>query len=198
MRALGDYSNYNSYPDTNATALRAALSAYTGLDSRYIVLSYGSNELINLLWHIFLSMGDTIISCPPTFSLYTSLTTFCGASMIEVPRTVDYRVDVEGVLAALTPSTKLIVLCSPNNPTGNLIAEDDVLALLVSGRIVVVDEAYVEFSSQPQGFAHLVRRYPYLVALRSFSKCAGLAGLRLSYGPLPPRDAQFLLRIPSP
>lgn len=198
MRALGDYSNYNSYPDTSATALRAALSAYTGLDSRYIVLSHGSNELINLLWHIFLSMGDTIISCPPTFSLYTSLTTFCGASMIEVPRTVDYRVDVEGVLAALTPSTKLIVLCSPNNPTGNPIAEDDVLALLVSGRIVVVDEAYVEFSSRPQGFAHLVPRYPNLVVLRSFSKWAGLAGLRIGYGLFPAWIAHYMLRAQCP
>ena len=122
LNALGDYRNYNGYPDTNATALRTALSAYTELDSRYIVLSHGSSELINLLWHIFLAVGDTIISCTPTFSLYTSVTTFCGASVIEVPRTVDYEVDVESVFAALTPSTKLIVLCSPNNPTGNPIA----------------------------------------------------------------------------
>src|SRR6266513_3677582 len=169
IEALGDYKNYNNYPDNDATILRAALSDYTGLGSSHIVLSHGSNELINLLWHIFLSVGDTIIYCPPTFSLYTSITSFCGASVIEVPRTSEFEIDVEDVLAALTPSTKLIVICSPNNPTGNPIAESDVLALLESGRIVVIDEAYVEFSQHPGGFAHLVSLYRHLVVLRSFT-----------------------------
>ena len=198
LNALGDYRNYNGYPDTNATALRTALSAYTELDSRYIVLSHGSSELINLLWHIFLSVGDTIISCTPTFSLYTSVTTFCGASVIEVPRTVDYEVDVESVFAALTPSTKLIVLCSPNNPTGNPIAKDDLLALLESGRIVVVDEAYVEFSSRPKGFVYLVPQYRNLVVLRSFSKWAGLAGLRIGYGLFPEWIGEYMRRAQCP
>ena len=198
LQALGDHSTYNNYPDTNATALRDALSAYTELDSRFIVLSHGSNELINLLWHIFLSVGDTIICCPPTFSLYTFITTLCGAYVVEVPRTLDYEVDVEGVLAALTPETKLIVLCSPNNPTGNPICEEDILALLETGRIVVVDEAYVEFSQRPRGFAHLVPRYPNLVVLRTFSKWAGLAGLRIGYGLFPEWIVDYLRRAQCP
>src|SRR5438046_9499725 len=130
IEALGDYKNYNNYPDNDATILRAALSDYTGLGSSHIVLSHGSNELINLLWHIFLAVGDTIICCPPTFSLYTSVTTLCGAYVLEVPRTPDYEVDVDSIIAALTPETKMIILCSPNNPTGNPIAEADLLALL--------------------------------------------------------------------
>jgi len=182
IEALGDCKNYNNYPDSDATILRAALSDYTGLEGSHIVLSHGSNELINLLWHIFLSVGDTIICCPPTFSLYTSITSLCGASVIEVPRTSRYEINVEHILAALTPSTKLIVICSPNNPTGNLVAESDVLALLESGRIVVIDEAYVEFSQRQCGFAHLVPHYRNLVVLRSFSKWAGLAALRIGYG----------------
>src|SRR6266581_1088800 len=198
IEALGDCKNYNNYPDSDATILRAALSEYTGLEGCHIVLSHGSSELINLLWHIFLSVGDTIISCTPTFSLYTSVTTFCGASVIEVPRTVDYEVDVESVFAALTPSTKLIVLCSPNNPTGNPIAKDDLLALLESGRIVVVDEAYVEFSSRPKGFVHLVPQYRNLVVLRSFSKWAGLAGLRIGYGVFPEWMTHYMLRAQCP
>lgn len=201
LQALGDHRAYNNYPDTNATALRAALSTYTGLDSRYIVLSHGSNELINLLWHIFLSVGDTIICCPPTFSLYTFITTLCGAYVVEVPlalTTLDYEVDVEGILAALTPETKLIVLCSPNNPTGNPICEEDILALLDTGRIVVVDEAYVEFSQQPRGFAHLVPHYPNLVVLRTFSKWAGLAGLRVGYGLFPEWIVDYLRRAQCP
>ncbi len=168
IKALGDYRNYNSYPDADATALRTALSAYTELD------------------------------CPPTFSLYTSITTFCGASVLEIPRTANYEVDVNRILAALTPSTKLIVLCSPNNPTGNSIAEADVLALLESGRIVVIDEAYIEFSRRPKGLAQLVPNYPNLVVLRSFSKWAGLAGLRIGYGLFPVWIARYMLRAQCP
>lgn len=198
LQALGDHRSYNTYPDTNATALRAALAEYTGLDSRYIVLSHGSNELINLLWHIFLSLGDTIICCPPTFSLYTFVTTLCGAYVVEVPRTPDYEIDVNAILAALTPETKLIVLCSPNNPTGNPVSEEDILTLLETGRIVVVDEAYVEFSQRPGGFAHLVPQHRNLVVLRTFSKWAGLAGLRIGYGLFPEWIVDFLRRAQCP
>src|SRR5207244_3438669 len=143
---LSNYTNYNTYPDTNATALRTALSTYTGLDPQFIVVGHRSSELIFLLWHIFLSAGDTIICCPPTFSFYTTCATLCNARVLEVPRTCEYALDSEAILAALRPSTKLIVLCSPNNPTGNIVHEKDVLTLLDTGRIVVIDEAYVEFS----------------------------------------------------
>jgi histidinol-phosphate aminotransferase len=198
IKALGDCKNYNNYPDSDAITLRAALSDYTGLEASHIVLSHGSNELINLLWHIFLSVGDTIVCCPPTFSLYASVTLYCGASVIEAPRTSDFEIDVEEVLKALTPSTKLIVICSPNNPTGNPIAEADILALLESGRIVVLDEAYVEFSQRPGGFAHLVPQYRNLVVLRSFSKWAGLAGLRIGYGLFPMWIAKYMLQAQCP
>jgi len=198
LKALGDHNKYNNYPDVDSTALRTALSAYTGLDSRFIVLSHGSNELINLLWHIFLSVGDNIICCTPTFSLYTFVTTFCGAYVLEVPRTADYEVDIDAIMAALTPETKLITLCSPNNPTGNPVSETDVLALLDTGRIVVVDEAYVEFSYQPKGLADLVPHYRNLVILRTFSKWAGLAGLRIGYGLLPEWIVRYMRRAQCP
>ncbi len=198
MQALGNHTSYNNYPDTESRALRDALSAYTGLDSRYIVVSHGSNELINLLWHIFLSVGDNIICCPPTFSLYTFITTLCGAYVIEVPRDEDYEVDVEAILKALTPETKMIVLCSPNNPTGNPVSEQDVLALLETGRIVMVDEAYVEFSDNRRGLAHLVPQYRNLVVMRTFSKWAGLAGLRIGYGLFPEWIVSYLRRAQCP
>lgn len=198
LRALGDHGNYNNYPDTDSNALRQSLAAYTGVDDRLIVVSHGSNELINLLWHIFLSQGDNIICCPPTFSLYTTVTAFCGAHVLEAPRTEDYEVDVEGILKALNPQTKLIVLCSPNNPTGNPVAEEDVLALLETGRIVVVDEAYVEFSDNPGGFAHLVPEHQNLIVLRTFSKWAGLAGLRIGYGLFPEWIVAYMRRAQCP
>ncbi len=198
LKALGSHESYNNYPDTDSTALRQALAEYAGIDSHFVVVSHGSNELINLLWHIFLSVGDNIICCPPTFSLYTFITTFCGAYVLEVPRTVDYEVDVAGILAALTPETKMIVLCSPNNPTGNPICEQDVLALLETGRIVVVDEAYVEFSNQRRGLAHLVSEYQNLIVMRTFSKWAGLAGLRIGYGLFPEWIVAYMRRAQCP
>src|SRR6266480_187614 len=114
LQALSDYTNYNIYPDTNSVALRSALSSYTDLDPKFFVVGHGSSELIYLLWRIFLSAGDSLICCPPTFSFYTTCATLCNASVVEVPRTSLYELDIEGILAALRPSTKLIVLCSPN------------------------------------------------------------------------------------
>jgi histidinol-phosphate aminotransferase len=198
MQALGSHNSYNNYPDTESSALRQALAEYVGVSSHHIVVSHGSNELINLLWHIFLSVGDNIICCPPTFSLYTFITTFCGAYVVEVPRTTDYEVDVDAVIQALTPETKLIVLCSPNNPTGNPVSEQDMLALLDTGRIVMVDEAYVEFADDPKGFAHLVPRYRNLVVMRTFSKWAGLAGLRIGYGIFPEWIVSYMRRAQCP
>ena len=198
LTALSSHESYNNYPDSDSTLLKKALSEYTGVDSRHIVVSHGSNELINLLWHIFLSVGDNILCCPPTFSLYTFITTFCGAYVLEVPRTLEYEVDVAGVLAALTPETKMIVLCSPNNPTGNPICEQDVLTLLETGRIVVVDEAYVEFSHNRHGLAHLVPEHRNLVVMRTFSKWAGLAGLRIGYGIFPEWIVAYMRRAQCP
>src|SRR6266566_6326569 len=198
LKALSNYTNYNIYPDTNSVALRSALSTYTEIDSKFIVVGHGSSELIFLLWHIFLSAGDTIICCPPTFSFYTTSASFCNASVLEVPRTNTYELDIEGILAALRPSTKLIVLCSPNNPTGNPVHEKDVLTLLETGRIVIVDEAYVEFSDHPQGMARLVPMYQNLIVLRTFSKWAGLAGLRIGYALCPEWIAQYIRRAQNP
>lgn len=198
LRALSDHTLYNYYPDTNASALRAALTGYTGLDERFIVLGHGSMELISLLWHIFLAAGDNIICCPPTYSFYAPVAALCGAGVLEVPRTCNYDVDVDRIVAVLNPKTKIIILCSPNNPTGNPVSEADVLALLETGRIVVVDEAYVEFSDQPRGLAHLVPRYDNLVILRTFSKWASLAGLRIGYGLFPEWIAGYMKRAQSP
>lgn len=198
LRALSDHSRYNNYPDTSSTALRGSLAAYTGLNERFIIVGHGSMELITLLWQIFLSVGDNIICCPPTFSLYTTITTLCGAYVLEVPRGDGYELDVDAILDALTPETKMIILCSPNNPTGNLVAEADILTLLESGRIVVVDEAYVEFSHSPRGIAHLVPQYRNLVVLRTFSKWAGLAGLRVGYALVPEWIGGYIRRAQCP
>jgi histidinol-phosphate aminotransferase len=187
-QALGEHDRYNLYPDPEGTALIAELAAYTGISPEHIVLSSGSNELITKLWSAFLSRGDSVLTASPSFSLYTTATTLAGGGTLAVPRRTDYELDVPAMLAALRDDTKIIVLCSPNNPTGNLVARADMEALLATGRIVVVDEAYIEFAGD-DALANspipLVAQYPNLVVLRTFSKWAGLAGLRLGYGVFP-------------
>ncbi|GHO44315.1 histidinol-phosphate transaminase [Ktedonospora formicarum] len=198
LKALSNFSSYNHYPDANSAALRSALATYAGVEEHHIVVHHGSSELINLLWHLFLSVGDNVLCCPPTFSLYTSVTSFCGAHVLEVSRKENYEVDIDAVLTALTPQTKLIVLTSPNNPTGNAISEQDILTLLDTGRIVILDEAYVEFSDRPRGFAHLVPQYENLVVMRTFSKWAGLAGLRIGYALMPDWIQAYMRRAQCP
>lgn len=187
-QAFGAFENYNLYPDPDGRALIADISAYVGVAPEHIVLSSGSNELITKLWSAFLAPGESVLLCSPTFSLYTTATTLANATTVDVPRTPSYDIDVHAIRAALRDDTKLIVLCSPNNPTGNLVARADVEALLDTGRIVVVDEAYIEFAGE-QAMADspiaLVPHYENLVVLRTFSKWAGLAGLRLGYGAFP-------------
>lgn len=186
--ALGAFTAYNLYPDPDGRALTEDLAGYTGVDSRHLVLSNGSNELIAQLWRVFLGPGDSVLTCTPTFSLYTTATTLAGAELIAVPRRDDHAIDLPAVLAALRDDTKVIVLCSPNNPTGNLLARDDLDALLATGRLVVVDEAYVEFAGDDalaHSPIHRVPDHDNLVVLRTFSKWAGLAGVRLGYGAFP-------------
>ena len=187
-RALGNFTHYNLYPDPDGRALTADLAAYVDVDPAHIVLSNGSNELITRLWSAFLSPGESVLTCPPTFSLYTTATTLAGAEMIDVPRRDGYALDIPAIRAALRADTKLIILCSPNNPTGNLVSRAEVEALLETGRIVVVDEAYVEFAGDDalaESPVSLVPHHENLVVLRTFSKWAGLAGLRLGYGIFP-------------
>ncbi len=187
-QALGAHHAYNLYPDPDARQLLGALSHYAGVDERHLIVSNGSNELITDLWRVFLGAGDSVITCPPTFSLYNTATTLAGAEMIHAPRRADYALDVTAIKAAIRPNTKVIVLCSPNNPTGNLVARADLDALLETGLIVVVDEAYVEFAGEgalAESPIHDVPRHENLVVLRTFSKWAGLAGLRLGYGAFP-------------
>jgi histidinol-phosphate aminotransferase len=187
-RAFGAFENYNLYPDPDGRALTADISAYVGVAPEHIVLSSGSNELITKLWSAFLTPGESVLLCSPTFSLYTTATTLASATIVDAPRTDSYEIDADAIRAALREDTKLIVLCSPNNPTGNLVARADVVALLDTGRIVVVDEAYIEFAGEEalaESPITLVPQYPNLVVLRTFSKWAGLAGLRLGYGAFP-------------
>jgi histidinol-phosphate aminotransferase len=195
-RALADYPFYHIYPDPLHGELQEPLERYVGVGQRHIVAGSGSDELIDLVLRVFLEPGDKVINCVPTFGMYPFSTAVCGGKAVAVPRDDAYAVDVAGVKAAIDSRTKVVFVASPNNPTGNTTPPNAMLELLDTGVIVVVDEAYYEFSRQT--FAPLVPEYPNLVVLRSFSKWAGLGGLRAGYGIFPTKIAELIRRVKIP
>ena len=195
-QALATYPYYHNYPDPEQRELRKALEKYTGLSRRHIVCGMGSDELIDLILRLFLKPGDEVINCPPTFGMYPFSTDVCGGKVVDVPRTEGFALDVAGIRKAVTRKTKVIFVASPNNPTGNVATEQEVTELVGTGKIVVVDEAYFEFSNVT--VANLVPNYPNLIVLRTFSKWAGLAGLRIGYGFFPVEIADYLMKIKQP
>ncbi|MBI2918324.1 MAG: histidinol-phosphate transaminase [Chloroflexi bacterium] len=194
--ALATCPYLHIYPDPAQVALRRDLSAYTGVGPEYIVAGSGSDEIIDLLLRLVLEPGDSVINAVPTFGMYDFSTRVCGGRVIEVPRKRDFQLDVEGMLAAVDGRTKIIFVANPNNPTGTLTPVEALHPLLHAGPLLVVDEAYYEFSGQT--VAARVPQHDKLVVLRTFSKWAGLAGLRVGYGLMPPGLAQHLLTIKPP
>jgi len=194
--ALATYPDLNIYPDTGQTELRKLLQEYTGVGSEHIVAGAGSDQIIDLILRLFLEPGDEVINCVPTFAMFRFFMGLSSGTLIEVPRDENYAVRVNAVKAAITKRTKIILLANPNNPTGTVIPRQDILKIVDTGIPVVVDEAYYEFSGET--VAPLVNQYQNLIVLRTFSKWAGLAGLRIGYGLFPSKIADYLLRIKEP
>ncbi len=194
--ALASYPHFHTYPDPAQTALRQELSGYTGIGPQHIVAGSGSDEIIDLLLRLLLEPGDNVINAIPTFGMYDFSTRVCGGRVVDVPRDESFGLRVEDMLAAVDPTTKIIFVANPNNPTGMLTPTDALRPLLDAGPLVVVDEAYYEFSGQT--IASWVPRHDNLVVLRTFSKWAGLAGLRVGYGLMASGLAQQLLAMKSP
>ncbi|MFC1941424.1 histidinol-phosphate transaminase [Chloroflexota bacterium] len=195
-QALANYPYLNIYPDAGQTELRQLLERYTGVSAECIVTGNGSDELIDLILRLFVGVGDEVINCVPTFDMYRFSTQMCGGTLIEVPRDENFAIDVKAIKATIGEKTKVIFLANPNNPTGTIIPRDDVLEIIDTGLPVVVDEAYYEFSGRT--VVPLFRQYKNLMVLRTFSKWAGLAGLRVGYGIFPPEIANYLLTIKPP
>ena len=196
IKALANYRYLNIYPDDGQKELRGLLAGYTGVTAERIVASGGSNQLIDLVVRLFVDSGDEVINFIPTFDIYRFSTEICGGKLINVPRDDNFAVDVKAVEAAISHKTKLIFLANPNSPTGNIIPRRDILEIADTGIPVVVDEAYYEFSGET--VVPLVSQYKNLMVLRTFSKWAGLAGLRVGYGIFPPRIASYLMAIKIP
>lgn len=195
-RALADHNGYHIYPDPDQRRVREALSDYTGVPLDHIVAGAGSDELIDLIARALLSPGDAIIDLVPTFGMYSFTASVCGGHAVPVPRHPDFTVDTEAVARAIDERTKIVFAASPNNPSGNRLSRVELDALLELPVLVVLDEAYVEFSGG--SYAALVPEHDNLVVLRTFSKWAGLAGLRAGYGVMPIELAQLLMAIKPP
>jgi histidinol-phosphate aminotransferase len=187
------------YPDPESRHLRRALAGYAGLPMEYLLAGHGADELIDLVMRLFVEPGDCVINCPPTFGMYPFDAAVNGARLVSVRRREDFSLDVEGILAAASESgAKLLFLASPNNPDGGMPPEDDLRRLLELPLVVVLDEAYVEFAGLERSRMRWVREHNNLIVLRTFSKWAGLAGLRLGYGAFPLAIIEHLWKIKQP
>jgi len=167
------------YPDANQVKIRASLSEYTGHPTEQIMAGAGADEMIDLLMRLFVAPGDRVVDCKPTFGMYHFCARVADAEVVSIQRDEAFEVDVEAVAREDDERTKIVFLASPNNPTGNILTEDQTRELLKLGMVIVVDETYFEFSGQT--VAHLIPEFENLVVLRSFSKWAGIAGLRVGY-----------------
>ena len=196
LQALAEYKKWSIYPDAAQARLRRQLQDYVGVDAGRIVAACGSGELLDDILCLFIKPGDEVVNCIPTFDMYRTRTIINGATLVNVPRDENYAIRVSAIKSAITPKTKLIILANPNSPTGTVTPENDISALLETGLPVLVDEAYYEFYGKT--VVPLTDRYSNLMVLRTFSKWAGLAGLRAGYGIFPPEITSYLIKIKLP
>jgi histidinol-phosphate aminotransferase len=176
--------NAQLYPDGGGFYLREALAAKLDFAPENIILGNGSNEIIEFLGHAFLNRGDEVITSKHAFIAYKLIATLFGARTIETP-SPDYRHDLDAMLDATTPKTKIIFIANPNNPTGTLLAQDKIdnfMSRVPENTVTVFDEAYFELLNDPPDALRYVREGRNIVVLRTFSKIHGLASLRVGYG----------------
>ena len=172
----------NRYPDPMANALRDALAVRHGTDRAHVIVGNGGDELLFNLPFAFGGPGRALVTCPPDFAEYANFAAMCETPVVTVPRDAeDFSVDADALLAAAADAA-LVVLTSPNNPTGDLLDPGLVRRLLAETEaLVLVDEAYVEFAGEGKSLAGLVAANPRLIVLRTLSKAFALAGLRVGY-----------------
>ena len=203
VRAIMDKaSTLNRYPDGSGYYLKNMLSKKFGVPFDQILLGNGSNEIIELIIRTFLSPAEHVVQAFPTFLVYEKIVKGAGGRMISVPLS-DFRIDLNRMAEAITPETKVVFICNPNNPTGSVLRMDEMRNFLDRIRndiIVALDEAYIEFVSDEKAAngLDLLSDYPLLFILRTFSKLYGLAGLRIGYGFASEKLVDFINRVRQP
>jgi histidinol-phosphate aminotransferase len=197
------WGDFNRYPEPQPQLLRAALAGLYNVSLEEVFLGRGADEAIDTLVRTFCEAGrDKILLCPPTYGMYEVAARTQGAGVTAIPTRAEngFKIDPEAVLAETSPQVKLVFLCSPNNPTGNLI-EESVLEKITQGlegrAVVIVDEAYLEFSGQPS-FSRKLAQFSNLVVLRTLSKAWGLAGVRCGVALAHPALIQVMQKVRAP
>ncbi len=203
LAAIANLRFSHIYPDPESIALRAALSRDLSLPAENILCGAGADELIDLVMRLFIRPGDAVIDCPPTFGMYSFDTAINAGTLIQIPRRDNFDIDVPAIESIVrgehtgSPPPKILFIASPNNPDGSLISDADLRRLLALPLVVVLDEAYIEFSGTP-GHARWVLEHDNLIILRTFSKRGGLAGLRVGYGTFASALMPHLWKIKQP
>lgn len=189
---------FNRYPDGMAKDLKKAIAKYTETQLEGVLVGNGSDELIQLILLTFGGLKKSVIIHPPTFSMYQIAARLTDTSVVQVPLLHGLHLDTDEMLkAAISPEAHVIIVCNPNNPTGSLFPREEILRLVrESGKIVVVDEAYAEFSEQT--LIPEIENFPNLVIMRTFSKAFGMAGLRLGYLLGQPKTISLINRVRQP
>lgn len=189
----------NRYPDPNQNKLREKLSSYLGVESSKLFFGVGSDEIIDLLIRIFCEpKKDSVLIPQPTYGMYQVACEINDVKVIEIPLGSNFQLNVSETLKAVQKNTKIIFLCSPNNPTGNLLTQKSILQILSNfSGIVVIDEAYIDFSEKYSSIK-LLDKYENLVITRTFSKAWGLAGLRCGYSLANESITNLLFKVKAP
>lgn len=202
-RAAAELGRMNRYPDAGMTSLYDALAAKFGLSTDHFAAGTGSVAVLFALLNAHLEPGDEIVYAWRSFEAYPIAADLTGATAVRVPLRPDATHDLEAMAAAVTPRTKVVLVCTPNNPTGPVVTAAALarfLAVVPSDVLVVVDEAYVEFVRDPEAARGLdvLAQHPNVVVLRTFSKAYGLAGLRVGYAITHPEIAMSIRKATPP
>jgi len=192
-RMLAECKTFHIYPDATEVEIRKLLAEYAGTIPERIVVTGGAEKLLDLITRLFVDAGDEVITCSPTLELYRLCSQVMGGIVIDVPRLENHDVNIDAVLKATNKKTRLIFLCNPNNPTGNIIPEESIIEVLKTGVPVVVDEAYYEFSNLTM--LPWIDKYPNMIIVRTCSKWAAMAGFRLGYGIMDPKLTTYMYTI---
>jgi histidinol-phosphate aminotransferase len=170
----------NRYPD-NGPRLRAKIAKRYDLSPDNVYLSHGSSEVIDMVMRLFVTPGDQVLVPNPTFSLYGIRAVALGGKVVPVDMTPEMQYDIPAMLRAVTPRTKMIIVCTPNNPTGDFIPDDDLMKIVKLGIPTMIDEAYLEFHPEHESKVGLIREYNHIIVSHTFSKAYGMAGIRCGY-----------------
>jgi histidinol-phosphate aminotransferase len=197
LAALNAFSETHRYPDFGQSELRDALSAYTGVPAARIVAGAGLDDVLTTLATLLIEPGDEVVIHEPTFGVYRILVSLHGGKTVNAPLGPGFALDADAVLAAIGERTKLVIICTPNNPTGNALHPAAIERVCAEAPCVVaIDEAYAEFGGT--SYIPFVDRFPNVVVARTLSKFAGLAGMRVGYGLFPESLAPHLPAVTPP